>query len=365
MYSDRPQILALNRVERLYPGGSGLDKWQKLDNRGDGHNSEEFLVSTVSYIGPGTPENRGISRAEWEGRLVSLDEMIRKEEKEFLGEGYFQRTNRNLGVLARAGDSAERLIIQSHPTGEFARTCLGGRFGKTEAWYILDTRKDTGYCYAGFREGVTKAGFRQAFEDGDSQAMLEMMHKVEFKKGDMILIPSGMPHAMGAGATFLEFHEPCDYTLRYEKNYMGRQISEEELHCGLGVDKLMTSLDFTGYSYKNLLETVKPASRKACKKQGGQVQTLLSHEQNRCFRVDCVTVDSPMKFVQNPASHCIMTAAEGKVTFYGEKGKWQLLQGRGAVIPAGVGSLTITGANAKLLVAYPFAREGVEHGIFI
>ncbi|MCI8268736.1 MAG: hypothetical protein HFG55_03560 [Lachnospiraceae bacterium] len=364
-YSDRPQILTLNRVERLYLGGSGLDKWQKLENHGDGHNSEEFLVSTVPYIGPGTPENHGISRAECEGGWLSLDEMIRAEEEAFLGAGYFHKTNGNLGVLARAGDSARRLIIQSHPTDDFARACLAGIFGKTEAWYILDTREDTGYCYAGIKEGVTKADFVQAYQDGNSEAMLEMMHKVEFQKGDMIRIPSGMLHAMGAGATFLEFHQPCDYTLRYEKNYFGKQISEEELHCGLGSEKLMDSISFTEYSYENLIEIIKPVFSQISEKQGGQVQKLLSHEVNRWFRVDRVNIHSCMRFVQNAASHCIMIAAKENVTLYNEKGRWQLLQGRGAVIPAGAGTLNIAGSGAELLIAYPFAEEGVDYGLFI
>ena len=119
-YSDSPQILALNRVERLYLGGAGLDKWQKLEKPRDGHNSEEFLISTVPYIGPGKPVNRGISRSKVDGRYISLNDMIHAEEKTFLGEGYLHKTCGNLGVLVRAGDSAERLIIQSHPTDLFA-----------------------------------------------------------------------------------------------------------------------------------------------------------------------------------------------------------------------------------------------------
>ncbi len=363
-YSDSPQILALNRVERLYLGGAGLDKWQKLEKPRDGHNSEEFLISTVPYIGPGKPVNRGISRSKVDGRYISLNDMIHAEEKTFLGEGYLHKTCGNLGVLVRAGDSAERLIIQSHPTDLFARTYLNCPFGKTEAWYILDTRKDTGYCYVGIKQGVEKNDLIQAFKKGDSQAMLNMMHKVEFQKGEMILIPSGMLHAMGAGTTFLEFHQPCDYTFRYEKKYFERQISESELHCGLGIETVMESLRFSGCSYEELLRIVKPAFGEIQKKQGGQVETILSHDDNLCFCVERARVDRTMRFIQNRSSHCVMIAARGDVTIKNHSGTWKLLQGRGAVIPANVGDVFITGINAELLIAYPFKERGVDYGIF-
>lgn len=365
-FADIPQVLALNRVERLYLGGSGLDRWQNLEVREDGHNSEEFIVSTVPYIGPGVPINHGISRAKYNGKMVSLDEMICYNEKEFLGTGYVGKTGGHLGVLARVGDSAERLIIQCHPTDMFARVNLHVLFGKTEAWYILSTRTESGYCYAGLKKGVTKAAFEQAFRNADSDAMLDMMHKVDFKKGDMVLIPSGMLHGMGPNVTFLEFHQPCDYTLRFEKNYSGRQISEEELHCGLGVEKLMESVDFTTYSREELLSIVKPENPGTVVKQGGQVETLLSHEVNHSFRVDRAVIFSTMRFRQNTDSHCIMIAAGGNIRIHNDKGSWELLQGRGAVIPSCAGDMELSGNGAELLVAYPFIVEKeVSYGLFV
>ena len=59
-----------------------------------------------------------------------------------------------------------------------------------------------------------------------------------------------------------------------------------------------------------------------------------------------------------------MIAARGDVTIKNHSGTWKLLQGRGAVIPANVGDVFITGINAELLIAYPFKERGVDYGIF-
>ena len=73
--------------------------------------------------------------------------------------------------------------------------------GKSEAWYIVDTRTIKGehpFLYAGFKKDVTKKLWQDAFYSQDTKVMLGCMHRIEVNKGDVILIDSGMPHAMGA-----------------------------------------------------------------------------------------------------------------------------------------------------------------------
>lgn len=364
-YSEQPQVLKRNRVKRLYLGGRNLDRWQMLGEGIDGYDSEEFLISTVSYIGPGRPKNRGISMADWEGREVSLDQMIREDEKGFLGTAYAGKTGGHLGILTRVGDSAHRLIIQCHPDTRFARTRLGVSFGKTESWYIADTREKEGECYAGFKEWVKPEAFKRAFLSGDSEAMLNMMHRIPFCKGDLLLIPSGVIHAMGGGATFIEFHEPCDYTLRFETDYMGQVISQKELHSGLGAEQLMEAVDFTACSYKEMEQLVKQRPGPRHSFPGGTVEELLSYDRNPYFKVDRAVIRSSMKFKQSRDSHSIMITAKGMVTMKNRLGEKKVKQGRGIVIPASAGEITVMGEMAELLIGYPFRMKGeVSYGLF-
>ena len=156
-------------------------------------------------------------------------------------------------VLCKAGDSTGRLILQYHPTAAFARRHLGCAFGKTEAWYFLQTRDpQVRYCYAGFKPGVTRGCFEELVARDDVPAMLDCIHKVPFELGDVILVPAGIIHAMGPGVTFLEVHEPCDYTMRFERDNYGRPMADEDMHYGLGFEALFDGLDFTTYTLEEI-----------------------------------------------------------------------------------------------------------------
>ena len=48
------------------------------------------------------------------------------------------------GVLIKMLDSLERLTVQVHPDKEYARTVFNSAFGKTESWYVLNTREING-----------------------------------------------------------------------------------------------------------------------------------------------------------------------------------------------------------------------------
>lgn len=353
-FACRPHVLELNRVKRLYRGGAGLDRWQNVGDGKDEYRSEEFLVSTIHYIGAGIARNEGISLTCSHGREISLADMIQSGAADFLGKQYAGNTGGHLGVLARVGDSVERLIIQAHPSEAFARNYFLAPFGKTEAWYIVDTREEYGCCYAGMKKGTARADFEAAFHAGDSEAMLEMMHKIIFQKGDLILIPSGMLHAMGAGATFLEFHEPCDYTMRYEKDYSGKTISEEELHYGLGVERLLECVDDTAYSEAEIKKLVKKQPVLLSREPGGTVEELLSYDDNPCFAIRKMVVNGVLAVPLIPDSHCILATVAGEICLMWENQEVRVKQGRGVVVPAGVKRLQAAGNGAEVLAGYPF-----------
>lgn len=355
LFAKRPHVLEPNRVARLYRGGAALDRWQNRGSGRDGYQSEEFIVSTIRYIGPGTARNEGISMTCLDQKEISLSEMIEAGETDFLGKQYAFHTGGHLGVLARVGDSVERLIIQAHPTGAYAKKYLQVPFGKTEAWYIVDTREyDSGFCYAGFKKGVARRDFEHAFHAGDSNRMLDMMHKINFRKGDLLFVPSGMIHAMGPGATFLEFHEPCDYTMRYEKYYSGKTISEDELHYGLGVNRLLECVNDVTYSEKEIEKLVRKEPILISSGESGTIEELLSYKDTPYFSVRKMTVKGTLEVPRFMDSHCILITVEEAITLKWDNQREHIGRGCGVVVPAGVGRLWAEGQNAEVLIGYPF-----------
>ena len=58
-----------------------------------------------------------------------------------------------MSILVKLLDSAERLVIQCHPTIPFAKKHFNSSFGKAECWYMLDTEEDA-YIYLGFNISI-------------------------------------------------------------------------------------------------------------------------------------------------------------------------------------------------------------------
>ena len=356
--SERPHVLELNRVERLYTGGKLLDKWQGIEIKEDSTESEEFIASTVKYIGPKKDViDDGISRTKLsDGSYINLQQLIMMDKEAMLGKKYSKECeDGQMGVLSRVGDSLVRLVIQVHPTAEKARKYLNYPVGKTEAWYILDTREVNGdhpYIYAGFKKNVTKELFEEAFYRQDTQAMLNYMHRIEVNRGDVILIESGMPHAMGAGCLFLEVHEACDYTIRVEKNYSVRELTDDELHYGAGFEAMFDMFNYKTYSDEEILEKVIMKQTVLDKTTDATLSKAIDYNDTERFKISLLSLNGQYTLPEFDGHYVIITT-KGDIKLKFAEGETLAEQGRGIFVPANCTNLTVEG-NGEILIAYPF-----------
>ena len=353
----RPLITELNRVERFYTGGLLLDRWQGMAEPRDGSWSEEYLVMTTEYLGHSDRvTHRGLSRVQIDDEtVVTLRQLIASDEAALLGAAYAGRTSGHSGVMARIGDATVRLVIQCHPPQAQAQRYLNWPFGKTEAWYILDSRTIDGvapHVYAGFKSGVTREQWRCLFEQQDITGMLDAMHRIEVKTGDVILIDAGMPHAMGSGCLFLEIHEPCDYTIRVERTYLGRTMTDEQLHYGIGLNAMFELFDYTTYSDDEIRTRILPASQVVERTPAATRTRLIDYSHSSRFMVEAIELSG-----SNPLGeldrHSIAIASRGETRFEWPNGQCTVPQGRGVFLPARIESLTISGSG-EVVRAFPF-----------
>ena len=224
------------RVYRSYYGGKNLDKMSGKHTAENDRFPEDWLCSVTQAFNPGRNiKNEGLSVID-NGRY--LVDVINENKREMLGD------SEHMSLLFKLLDSAERLVIQVHPTNEFARKYFNSEFGKTESWYILN---DGGYVYIGFKPHITKEYFVKLFNRQDISAMLECLHKFEVRKGDIIFVSGGVPHAIGAGCFLAELQEPTDLMVIPERiTPSGIVLADEKLHGGLGFDKMFDCFCFEG-----------------------------------------------------------------------------------------------------------------------
>ncbi|MEH2567879.1 class I mannose-6-phosphate isomerase [Bradyrhizobium sp. AZCC 2289] len=142
-----------------------------------------------------------------------------------IGELWFQRSDKNAPVpalLLKLLFTSGPLSIQVHPDDAFARS-IGLPNGKTEAWYILSATADARVA-VGLKRHLTPEELRASIKDG-SIANLTQWRPVA--KGDIIFVPAGTIHAIGAGIVLAEIQQRSDATFRLFDYGRPRELHED------------------------------------------------------------------------------------------------------------------------------------------
>lgn len=289
----KPIQLDHQRVWRTYTGGRRLNHLLH-QSRGE-HFPEEWILSVTEARNAGREQpGEGLSMVLGHPGL-SLKELVESDPEYYLG-----KASDRMGVLVKLIDAAERLTVQVHPDHEKARELFHSPYGKTECWYILGDKREgeeSPCVYLGFRPGVTRKQWKRMFEDQNIQGMLGMLHRFEVKKGDMILVKGGVPHAIGINCFLAEIQEPTDYTIRIERRTpAGFPVADALCHQGLGFEKMFDCFSYEGISEEEARQRwfVAPKPWGQCRRQLlGEPETDLFSlyevqvEDSECCELEC------------------------------------------------------------------------------
>jgi mannose-6-phosphate isomerase len=192
---------------------------------------------------PGREESEeGLSRLA-DGRL--LRDAVAEDPDDWLGAEHVGRFGPNTGLLVKLLDAAERLPVHAHPDRAFAQAWLGSQFGKTEAWVVVATRGDSADVWVGQLKPVDAETYAGWVERQDVEALLGSLNRVEVRAGDVVYVPAGVPHAIGAGILIAELQEPTDYSILCE--WEGFPIGPEDSHLGLGWKTALGALELAAH----------------------------------------------------------------------------------------------------------------------
>lgn len=167
----------------------------------------------------------------------TLTELVKRWGRALLGnadlfEGRFP-------LLIKYLDARENLSIQVHPTEQVARELGGNVRVKHEAWYVLDA-DPAGVIYHGLEPGVSRDVFVEAMRTGLVEGVLR---KISVSQGDCYYLPSGTPHALGAGVLVAEVQTPSDIT--YRTYDWGRVDPASGKPRELHLEQAVRCIDFT------------------------------------------------------------------------------------------------------------------------
>ena len=209
----------------------------------DGFRPEDWLGSMTPARNPGgTDPDEGLSRLA-DGRL--LRDVVEADPIGWLGEAHVARFGASTGILVKLLDAAERLPVHAHPDRAFAQKAFGSPFGKTEAWIVLGTRGDESEVWVGLREPVEAERYLGWIAAQDVDRLLGSLNRISVRAGDVVYVPAGVPHAIGAGVLIAELQEPTDFSFLCE--WEGFPIRPDDSHLGLGWDAAIRALDLSAH----------------------------------------------------------------------------------------------------------------------
>ncbi len=335
-----PILLEPNRVWRFYKGGKTIEQFQGK-TADDSFYPEEWVGSCVQASNPGDHFRKGEGLALISKGLsepVTLKSVIEQFPEEMLGSVHVKTHGSNPALLVKLLDYAVRLLIHAHPSKDFAKQHLNSCYGKTEAWFILETRKEVKdpFVLIAFKEEVAKDEYRDILKRQDLDRMMKIMHRIPVKAGDVVYVKAGLPHAIGDGAFMVELQEPTDFSIILERHTEAYTFREDESFLGLDQDLVLSNLIYRQYSIDEVQRelAIKPTVQR---REGESAEyQLLGYDTTECFAGSRLDIRKQFDDSTHGRYH-ILIVLDGEGKLLHSHGEIPLRRGVQVFVPAAVG----------------------------
>lgn len=207
-------------MQRIWGGNELKQMFQVESNESIG---EYWVVS-------GHPNGMSVvSEGPLEGK--SLNELTELYPNAYLGKSPQPR----FPLLVKFLEAEDDLSVQIHPDDTYAQANEDD-FGKTEAWYVLDAKKD-GKVVCG-HTFLDRDSYEQAVRNG---RVSDYLSYKSIAKNDLVFVPARTLHALLGGTKVLEIQQTSDVTYRV---YDWDRVDENGKGRDLHVDKAADVLNF-------------------------------------------------------------------------------------------------------------------------
>ena len=142
-----------------------------------------------------------------------------------IGEIWYERAEKSLpdpSLLMKLLFTSQPLSIQVHPDDAFAHS-IGLPRGKSEVWYVLSATPEAKVAL-GLKQRMTPRQLSAAVDDGSIADLVEWK---TVSPGDVIYVPAGTIHAIGAGLVIAELQQRSDATFRLFDYARSRELHVE------------------------------------------------------------------------------------------------------------------------------------------
>jgi len=248
------------------------------------------------------------------------------EHPEILGSAFAPGYPGVCPLLVKFLFTSERLSVQVHPRDDYAHEHHQS-LGKTEAWYVMAGEPDSQVA-VGFKEKLTAQRMEQAARSGEIESLLDWR---PVKAGDLIFVPAGTVHAIGAGMTICEVQQNSDITYRLYDYGRPREL---HLEHGINVSDLGPHHDRTE------LRTLGP----------GREELVVCDY----FRIERLKVAESIHFAGGAPYYSLLTCIKGSGQIAGES----FAAGQSWLVPAKSDGFLLQGAESEWILTYTAVSSG-------
>lgn len=282
---------------------------------------------------------------------TALSELVGRFGQQLVGSRALAIYGRRFPLLAKFIDAQQWLSVQVHPTDEYAAAHENGKLGKTEAWYVLRAEPGAQLAY-GIKRPVSAEEVRAAVSENRLE---ELLNTFEARPGDVIFVPAGTIHAIGAGIVLYEIQEYSDVTYRlYDYGRLQANGMPRDLHLEQALDVMRLE--------PPALATATALARPP--EQGIIARSMLV----ACdyFILEEWRLAGGASRTTRETSCQILTVLEGACSLNTSETALDLVRGDTVVLPAGLGRYELNADSAHLLCTWiperddPLLREWRE-----
>lgn len=344
----RPVALEPNCPPRFFAGGAAIAQWRGLPDVGG---PEDWVASTTPVFGQAAV---GLTRLP-DGTL--LRDAIATDPVGWLGAQHVAAWGADPALLVKLLDAGQRLPLHCHPDRGFARRHLDSRWGKTEAWVVTAAEGPRPVVHLGFRAEMPARELATLVAEQRTDELLAATNPVPVAPGDVVLVPAGLPHAIGAGVFVIELQEPSDLSVLLEWDGFGVD-GPAEGHLGVGFGTALQAVDRSRWDARRLAGLT--ARRPPDPGTPNGVDVLLPESADPFFRAELLRpAGGPVRL---DPGYSVLAVLAGTGTLSSERcGDQPLHAGQVVLVPHGAGALSVSG-DTRVLRCRPPDHEHADMG---
>jgi mannose-6-phosphate isomerase len=269
---------------------------------------------------------------------LTLAQVVEEYGERLIGSHAAELFGPRFPLLAKFIDARQQLSVQVHPDDAYAQAHENDTLGKTEVWYILHAEPGAQVVY-GLKREASRDEVRAAIA---ANRLEELLSTCEAKAGDVIFVPAGTVHAIGAGVALYELQEYSDITYRlYDYGRLQADGRSRQLHVEAAL-RVMHFGPADGH--------VQPVAIADAGLPGGMRRVLVA---NRYFVLEeLLPGDGSVASATVPSSCQIISVLGGACTLRTPDEEARLGLGDTVVLPASLGSYAIDGPGARVVRSY-------------